>query len=59
MLLIKDGAGEGSKESLAALNTDDDNEEREEEAWKVQALKRIKRDSEDREALEKAKTECT
>ncbi|XP_048208473.1 microfibrillar-associated protein 1-like [Perognathus longimembris pacificus] len=43
--------------ALDALNTDDENQEDDYEAWKVRELKRIKRDGEDRAALEKEKAE--
>ena len=40
-------------QGLHEVNTDDENEEAEYEAWKLRELKRIKRDREEREAREK------
>ncbi|KAK9873480.1 hypothetical protein WA026_022713 [Henosepilachna vigintioctopunctata] len=43
--------------SLDDVNTDDENDEIQYEAWKLRELKRIKRDREEREALERERLE--
>ncbi|XP_035782134.1 microfibrillar-associated protein 1-like [Anopheles albimanus] len=43
--------------SLNDINTDDENDEVEYEAWKLRELKRIKRDREEKEQIEKEKQE--
>ncbi|XP_014667288.1 PREDICTED: microfibrillar-associated protein 1-like [Priapulus caudatus] len=45
------------KSAVALVNTDDENDEAEYEAWKVRELKRIKRDKDEREANEREKLE--
>jgi microfibrillar-associated protein 1 len=45
------------RQKLEDVNTDDENEEAEYEAWKIRELKRVKRDREEREALEREKME--
>lgn len=42
---------------LLEVNTDDENEEMEYEAWKLRELKRMKRDREEKEAAEKEREE--
>ncbi|XP_013417150.1 microfibrillar-associated protein 1 [Lingula anatina] len=44
-------------EACDAVNSEEENDEEEYEAWKVRELKRIKRDRDEREALEKEKVE--
>nr|CAD7443037.1 unnamed protein product [Timema bartmani] len=48
---------EGDEPSLNDVNTDDENDEVEYEAWKLRELKRIKRDREEREQVERERLE--
>ncbi|GLG98450.1 Microfibrillar-associated protein 1 [Gryllus bimaculatus] len=48
---------DGDEPNLNDVNTDDENDEVEYEAWKVRELKRIKRDREEREQMEKERLE--
>ncbi|XP_067000713.2 microfibrillar-associated protein 1 [Anabrus simplex] len=48
---------EGDEPNLNDVNTDDENDEVEYEAWKLRELKRIKRDREEREMVEKERLE--
>ncbi|XP_049805459.1 microfibrillar-associated protein 1 [Schistocerca nitens] len=48
---------ETDEPSLNDINTDDENDEVEYEAWKLRELKRLKRDREEREAVERERME--
>lgn len=48
---------EAIRKGIAAINTDDENEETAYEIWKLRELKRVKRDKEEREAMEREKQE--
>ena len=48
---------ENDEPSLNDVNTDDENDEVEYEAWKLRELKRIKRDREEREQVERERLE--
>jgi microfibrillar-associated protein 1 len=48
---------EGDEPSLNDVNTDDENDEVEYEAWKLHELKQIKRDREEREQVEREQLE--
>nr|CAD7197913.1 unnamed protein product [Timema douglasi] len=53
----KETTVKGDEPSLNDVNTDDENDEVEYEAWKLRELKRIKRDREEREQVERERLE--